>query len=228
MCVRLSRRTWQVPDSTGTPLPFWIHIYFKLCWYERRKHTNKIKHGEGLALAPWREGSCLCVCVFVCVSDYCLQSLTQGPLLTPLSVSRVGAEACNGVSVSVHVYLCISSPTSCLSGMCVSYYLSVRHYCGVWKCPPDSLSGTVISRCVCVCECLLLSPVLSQLCQPYQADRIIQLPRTSSSRSGDSVRLQLRMNYGLVLFKNYLCQRRIATLRDVDFTFKRENFVLNQ
>lgn len=148
--VRLSRRTWQVPDSTGTLLPFWIHIYFKLCWYERRKHTNKIKHGEGLALAPWREGSCVCVCV----SNCCLQSLTQGPLLTPLSVSQVGAEACSGVSVCVHVYLCISSPTSCLSEMCVSYYLSVRHYRGVWKCPPDSLSETVISRCVSVFVCV--------------------------------------------------------------------------
>lgn len=128
--------------------------------------------------------------------------------------------------VCVHVYLCIFSPTSCLSEMCVSYYLSVRQYCGVWKCPSDSLFETVISRCVCVC--LLLSLVLSQLCHPHWAYKIIQLPRTSSARSGDSVRVQLRMNHGLVLFKNDLCQRRIATLRAVDFTFKRENFVLNQ
>lgn len=84
------------------------------------------------------------------------------------------------------------------------------------------------SRGVCVCVCLLLSLVLSQLCHPHWAYKIIQLPRTSSARSGDSVRVQLRMNHGLVLFKNDLCQRRIATLRAVDFTFKRENFVLNQ
>jgi len=45
---------------------------------------------------PWHLGG---KGVCVCVSDCSLQSLTQGPLLTPLSVSQVGSEACSGVSV---------------------------------------------------------------------------------------------------------------------------------
>lgn len=68
----------------------------------------------------------------VCVSDCCLQSLTRGPLLTPLSVSQVGAEACSGVSVCVCVCMSIYifflplpvcqkcvSPITCLSDITV-------------------------------------------------------------------------------------------------------------
>lgn len=58
--------------------------------------------------------------VCVCVSDCCLQILTRGPLLTPLSVSQVGAEACSGVSVCVCARLFMYF---------FSHFLSVRNVC---------------------------------------------------------------------------------------------------
>jgi len=115
---------------------------------------------------------------------------------------------CVSVCVCVRVYLCISSPTSCLSEMCVSYYLPVRHYCGVWNCPPDSPSETVTSRCVCVFTSLTRS---ESAMASAMGTKIIQLLGTSSARSSDSVRVQLRMNHGLVLFKNDLCQERMSS-----------------
>lgn len=149
--VRLSRRTWQVPDSNGTQLPFWIHINFKLCWNERRKHTNKIKHGEGLALAPWQEGSwCVCVCVYqtaayrVWHEDHCWRH--------SLSASRCwGVQGCFCVCVCISIYVfllplpacqkCVS-PITCLSDITV-------------ECGNAHLTHRLrrSSRGVCVCVC---------------------------------------------------------------------------